>query len=69
MEMLSCRYMCETKYVHAFRSILMQAHIRKAVRKDKLTQKIGEKGNKSNTKKTFDRKDRKTKFLAGFKGT
>lgn len=59
----------QNKYAHAFRSIFMQAHISKAVRKDKLTQKIREQGNRSNTEKTFNRKDRKTKFLTGFKGT
>lgn len=48
-----------SKYAHAFCSILMQAHIGKTVRKDKITQRIREQGNKNNTEKTFHGKERK----------
>ena len=51
-----------SKHAHAFCSILMQAHIGKTVRKDELTQRIREQGNKSNTEKTFNGKDRKMKI-------
>lgn len=50
-----------SKYAHAFCSILMQAHIDKTARKNKLTQRIREQGNKSNTEKTFNGKNRKMK--------